>query len=63
MNRFVSFIRESYQELTLKVTWPKRNELQNNSTLVLVASAIFALVIFGIDRVFETLLGWFYGTF
>ncbi len=63
MNKVVLFFKESYFELKEKVTWPKWSELQNSSTLVLVASLIFALVIFGMDRVFETVLGWFYESF
>lgn len=63
MNKVVLFFKESYVELKEKVTWPKWSELQNSSTLVLIASLIFALVIFGMDRVFETVLGWFYESF
>jgi len=57
------FIKDSFEELTSKVTWPKYNELQSSSILVLVASMIFALVIFGIDKVFESGMAWFYNEF
>ncbi len=63
MNKVISFFKESYFELKEKVTWPKWGELQNSSTLVLIASTIFALVIFGMDRVFEAILGAFYNSF
>ncbi len=63
MNSLVAFVRESYEELLHKVSWPKYSELQSNSILVLVASLIFALLIFGIDRVIETVIGWFYSSF
>ncbi len=69
MNKFLSFFREarvfvieSFKELTDKVTWPTFKRLQNDSTLVLIASIIFALVIFGIDKVFETAMELYYNT-
>jgi preprotein translocase subunit SecE len=57
------FIVESVDELRNKVTWPKFNELQSSSVLVLVASLIFAIVIGAIDFVFDNMLGWFYNEF
>lgn len=44
-----------------KVTWPTYSELQNNSILVLVASLLFALVIWVMDLGFENLLKIVYG--
>ena len=63
MEKLKSFVRESYQEMMHKVSWPKYKELQNSSVLVLVASLIFALVIGVIDFVFENSLEWFYDQF
>ena len=67
MNTFLSFFREarifvidSFKELRDKVTWPTFKRLQNDSTLVLIASLIFALVIFGIDKVFDTVMELYY---
>ena len=57
------FILESIDELRNKVTWPKFNELQSSSVLVLVASLIFAIVIGAIDFVFDNIMGWFYNEF
>jgi len=47
----VKYIEESFSELVHKVTWPKWEELQSSSILVLVASLIFALIIFVMDFV------------
>ncbi|MCB0761321.1 MAG: preprotein translocase subunit SecE [Flavobacteriales bacterium] len=47
-----TYIEESYNELVHKVTWPKWNELQESSVLVLVASIMIALVVFAMDFVF-----------
>ena len=57
------FIVDSVEELRNKVTWPKFNELQSSSVLVLVASVIFALIIGAIDFVFDNIMSWFYNEF
>ena len=59
----INFIKESFEELRQRVTWPKYGELQNSSILVIIASIIFAIVIGSIDAVFDLVLGWFYKTF
>ncbi|MDA0193599.1 MAG: preprotein translocase subunit SecE [Bacteroidetes bacterium] len=63
MSKIKAFITESYDEMRLKVSWPKYSELQSSSTLVLVASLIFALVIGVMDLAFENALKWFYNAF
>ncbi|RZK72476.1 MAG: preprotein translocase subunit SecE [Pedobacter sp.] len=50
MAKVVQFFKESYEEMTQKVTWPTWGELQNSSVLVLVASLIIAVVIFAMDK-------------
>jgi preprotein translocase subunit SecE len=54
------YIKESYIELTEKVTWPTWRELQNSAVLVLVAAIIIAMVIFGMDQIIGYLLNQFY---
>ncbi len=63
MSKIISYIKDSITELTTKVTWPKYSELQSSTVLVLVASVIFALVIFGIDKVYEFGFSWYYNNF
>ena len=63
MSKLVSFVKDSYVEMTTKVSWPKFGELQNSSILVLVASVIFALIIAAMDYVFQNVLEWFYESF
>jgi preprotein translocase subunit SecE len=63
MEKVKTYIVESWDEIKNKVTWSKYNELQSSAVLVLVASAIFALVIGAIDWVFKTGIGWFYREF
>ena len=54
MRKFINYLKESYAELTKKVTWPTWDKLQNSAIVVMVASAILAVVIFAIDKVIET---------
>ena len=54
MRRFINYLKESYVELTKKVAWPTWDKLQNSAIVVMVASAILAVVIFAIDKVIET---------
>ena len=56
----IEFVKESYEEVTQQVTWTKTSELYSSTTLVLVASLIFALVIGGIDFLFKEGLRIFY---
>ncbi len=60
MNKVISFVRESYDEMMHKVSWPKYSDLQSSSVLVLVASLIFALLIGVMDLGFDNLMDWFY---
>jgi preprotein translocase subunit SecE len=54
------YIKESYIELTQKVTWPTWRELQQSAVLVLVTAIIIALVIFGMDQIIAFVLNRFY---
>jgi preprotein translocase subunit SecE len=63
MAKVTTYITESWDEIKNKVTWPKFSELQGSAVLVLVASTVFALVIGGIDWVFNKGLFWFYRAF
>jgi preprotein translocase subunit SecE len=56
MNKLVTFFNDSVAELRENVTWPGRNELINNSILVLIASLIFAIVIGAMDVAFEFIM-------
>ncbi len=60
MEKVKIYVRESYNELMHKVSWPTFAELQESAITVLVAAFLIGLVIFLIDTVFETLLGFVY---
>ena len=63
MNKIKLYILEAYHELLDKVTWPTWAELQNSAVVVLVASLMLALVIFGMDKLSDAVLGAFYRMF
>jgi len=56
MAAITEYIKESYIELTEKVTWPTWSELMNSAMVVLIAAIIIALVIFGMDQVIHFVL-------
>jgi preprotein translocase subunit SecE len=56
MNDIVLYIKESYNELIHKVTWPSWSNLTSSSVLVVVASTILALLIFAMDTVSKGIL-------
>ena len=62
MAKVAEYIKESYIELTEKVTWPTWRELQNSAVLVLVAALIIALIILVMDQSINFLLHQFYNS-
>ena len=60
MKKILDFIKVSTDEMKNKVSWPKYKSLQNSSILVLVATMIFALLIFVMDKSFEGMMNWYY---
>ncbi len=54
-------IKESYNELVYKVSWPTQKQLVNSSVLVLIASIIIAVFIWAVDKVFNLLMETIYG--
>ena len=56
MSKFINYLKESYVELTKKVTWPTWSKLQSSAVLVMVASVLLAVVIFVMDFAFQKLM-------
>jgi preprotein translocase subunit SecE len=63
MAKVVDYIKESYDELLNKVTWPTWAELQNSAIVVSISSLIIALVVFLMDLMFKNGLEKFYNLF
>ena len=60
-NNRLTDIKESYNELVHKVSWPTKSELANSTIVVMVASIIAALVIWVIDLCINELMHFVYG--
>jgi len=60
MKKIFNYIKESYNELVYKVSWPTRKELSNSAVVVLFASLIIAALIFVIDSAFEGVMRFVY---
>jgi len=63
MAKIRTYIQESTEELLYKVSWPTWDELQSSAIVVMIASVIFALIIFIMDRSFNSLMEFIYGLF
>ena len=57
-----NYVIESYNELVQKVSWPSFPQLQNSTIVVMVASAIFAIVVLLMDISFENIMSKIYET-
>ena len=53
-------IKESYNELVHKVSWPTMSELTSSAVVVLEASLLIALVVFAMDQVFQMVMEFVY---
>lgn len=60
MSRIVEIWKETTDELVNKVTWPSWDELRNSTTIVVVASILFAIVILLIDKAFGGVMTFLY---
>ena len=58
-----TYIKESYDELMNKVSWPSWSELQSSSIVVAIATVIIALIIYIMDSAFSNVMKLFYGLF
>jgi|TARA_B110000014_G_scaffold222407_1_gene179556 preprotein translocase subunit SecE len=61
MTSIVNYIKDSFQEVVEKVSWPTFGELLKSTNYVVLASVLFALVIFAIDQGVESIVNLFYG--
>lgn len=58
--KILTDIRESYNELVHKVSWPSQKDLLNNTVLVMVAALVSALVIWLIDLAINGVMNFVY---
>lgn len=59
-SKLVNYVKESYEELKTKVSWPTWKELQSSAVIVSIASLIIAVVILLMDLSFEKIMEFIY---
>ena len=59
-SKIVNYCKACYDELAHKTTWPSRAELTHSAMIVLSASLVIALVVFGMDSLFKFVMSTIY---
>ena len=59
-SKIVNYCKACYDELAHKTTWPTRAELTHSAMIVLSASLVVALVVFGMDSLFKFVMSTIY---
>jgi len=54
------YVKESYNELVNKVTWPAWSDLQNSAIVVMIASFIISIIIYLMDISFSFIMDLIY---
>ena len=63
MEKIKNMWNQSVDELLNKVTWPTWDELRESAVIVLIASLVFALMVWGLDYGLGNGLNFFYSLF
>ncbi|MBC7933954.1 MAG: preprotein translocase subunit SecE [Rhizobacter sp.] len=63
MNKFTTFVKESYKELTEKVSWPKWEQLQQSTMIVLGATLVITGIVALMDFVANNSMKFIYSLF
>ena len=56
MAKIATYVKESWKELTTKVTWPTWDKLQSSAILVMVTTLILAVIIWLIDLIIRGIM-------
>lgn len=59
----VTYFKESFEELRTKVTWLPFAEAQKSTVVVALFSVLFALAVFGVDKLFQNVLEQYFNLF
>ena len=51
MNKIGAYFKDSFKELTEKVTWPTWPQLQQSTMIVLAATIVITFIVLGMDFV------------
>jgi len=63
MNNLIHYLQDSYREFSQKASWPSLVSLQRSTVVVIVATVIFSLLIFLMDKGISTVLEFMYQIF
>ena len=63
MNKLTTYIKDSYQELLHKVTWPTWDQLQQSTMIVLGATLVITAMVWIMDLVANNSLKFIYSLF
>ena len=51
MNKITNYLKESFKELTEKVSWPTWRQLQQSTMIVLAATLVITFIVLAMDFV------------
>lgn len=60
MDQIIAYLKESYNELLNKVTWPTMPNLLSSARLVVVASLLISVLVFLMDLVSKQVVTFIY---
>jgi preprotein translocase subunit SecE len=63
MNKFTDFLKESFEELMHRVSWPKWEQLTQSTAIVLGATLFITLIVGVMDFVANGSMKFIYGLF
>jgi len=63
MNKIQTYFKDSYKELTEKVTWPNWLQLQQSTMIVLVATIVITAIVWVLDFGSNSVLKFIYSLF
>ena len=63
MNKVQAYFNDTYSELVTKVSWPTWKELQASAVIVIVATLLTSLLVYGMDVAFKFIMEMIYNFF
>jgi preprotein translocase subunit SecE len=60
MKKIKTYIKESYNELVHKVSWPTWSQLQSSAIVVMIGAVVLALIVLVMDLAFKNGMSFIY---
>ena len=61
--KIIKYIKDSFKELTTKMTWISWPEAQKSTVVVAIFTVLFALAVFVVDKTFQGVLSEYFKLF